>query len=577
MSSRTLQFCFTLLLLFSEPILSKANVPQEYPEINAVNKLVAEKNFKAATILLDQLISKNRKTKNKEFIAKLYSTSGNLNLSQRNIDKALQAYFLSLNYLDSTQNPLAVSKVYTNIGTLYAILKNLPKGKEYYLKSLSINKEGNSDHLKTLSNIAGVYVELAEDNNALQSFSAAIKLAEKLTDLPMEAVLQTNLGNYFLKKKQWTKAINASKRSILIRTQLKQPVSVITLNNLGYALAQTGKNSAAISYYKTALPIANPLEKKQLYFNLYNASKTMHELPAALQYMEQYNSISDSLTRLNYDNKVAELTASYESAQKEGKINALQKENLLQKLQLREQTYLILAAVLIVLLISILLYMRIKNHNVKEALEKSQLKRQMLLLQLNPHFIFNALQSVQHFIRSKDQQHSMEYLESFSRLIRLILENSDRDLIPLAQEIEILEHYLHLQQLANGSSFSYRIETGPGVEPEMMEIPVMLLQPFVENAVVHGVKNHPQGKILIRFELKLRSLHIWIRDNGNDFQKTPDYSNNSLHRSMGMTILEQRIAELNKERRQYIQLSIEHPDSTAIDYPGTSVHFKFNN
>ena len=574
MSSRTLQFLVTLILLFSEPVFSKANVPQEYPEIKAVNKLISEKNFKAASILLDQLISKNRKTKNKEFIAKLYATSGNLNLSQRNIDKALQEYFLSLNYLDSTQNPLAVSKVYTNIGTIYAILKNLPKGKEYYLKSLSINKAGNSDHLKTLSNIAGVYVELAEDNNALKSFSAAIKLAEKLTDLSMEAVLQTNLGNYFLKRKQWTKAINASKRSIFIRARLKQPVSVITLNNLGYALAQTGKNTAAISYYQTALTAANPLEKKQLYFNLYNAFKTMHELPAALQYMEQYNNINDSLTRLNYDNKVAELTTTYESAQKEGKINALQKENILQKLQLREQTYLILAAVL---LISILLYMRIKNHNVKEALEKSQLKRQMLLLQLNPHFIFNALQSVQHFIRSKDQQHSMEYLESFSRLIRLILENSDRDLISLNQEIEILEHYLHLQQLANGSSFSYSIETGPGIEPQIMEIQVMLLQPFVENSVVHGVKNHPQGKILIRFELQQQSLHIWIRDNGNDFQETPDYSNNSLHRSMGMEILEQRIKEINKERRQYIQLSIEHPGSTAIDYPGTSVHFIFNN
>lgn len=248
-------------------------------------------------------------------------------------------------------------------------MKNLPKGKEYYLKSLSINKEGNSDHLKTLSNIAGVYVELAEDNNALKNFGAAIKLAEKLTDLPMEAVLQTNMGNYFLKKKQWTKAINASKRSILIRTQLKQPVSVITLNNLGYALAQTGKNTAAISYYQTALPTANSLEKKQLYFNLYNASKAIHELPAALKYMEQYNSINDSLTRLNYDNKVAELTASYESAQKEGKINALQKENILQKIQLREQTYLILAAVLIVLFISILLYMRIKNHSVKVDLK----------------------------------------------------------------------------------------------------------------------------------------------------------------------------------------------------------------
>jgi two-component sensor histidine kinase len=565
--------------------------------LQQVNQYILQQNLPAAEKVLDAMIVKLSKDKisagrNRE-LSKGYSAYGNVLLMQAQFDEALKKYLLSIDYFISAENidrsansssaeaadehsvaaGIEKAKIYSNIGAVYSMLKNLPKGKEYFLKALAANPAANQDKLKTLSNLAGLYADSGEDSKALHTFNTAIGMARKLQDHPMEAVLLTNLGNYYLKHQAWDKSILASRNSLAVRKNLQQPISVITLNNLGYGLARTGHYTEALSYYQQALPVATAMEKKQLYHNIYQAQKSMGNMTAALTNLEQYTRLTDSLNVLNYTNKVASLTAAYEAVKKERTISVLQKSNTQQKSELRQQRYLMLAGLIILALASVLIYMRVKNYNVKQELEKSQIKRQLLLLQLNPHFIFNALQSVQQFIHQQDQENSMQYLNSFSRLIRLVLENSDRDTISLAEEIEILEHYLHLQQLESGSAFIYQIEVDPKIETEMMEIPVMMLQPYVENAVMHGLRGQPQGRILVRFDLTEHNLEVSIQDSGNGIAELAG-PGNTLHRSMAMTILQQRITELNRAKVQVI-LRVEPRNPADSAYPGTRVNFQF--
>lgn len=542
----------------------------ELHDFKAVDSLILLKQFDQASATLRNILNKGKAAHDKATMAKAYSLIGNIFLMQRNPDKALQNYFLSLDEYQAANDTSGLAKVYTNIGTVYSILKELPKAREYYLKALSSNKTENLDRLKTTVNLAGVYAELKEKKLAVNTFNKGISLARKLSNLPLEAVLRTNLSNYFIEEKDWNSAILNARNSLAIRSSLKQPPSVITLNNLGYALVQTNQYKEGISCYDTALKSANPQERKQLYFNLYHAHKSLANLPKALNYLEQYDTVKDSLSKLNYEQKVAEITANYESLKKQGRINNLEHENIRQKKQLRQQLFLIIAGVLIILLVSVLIYLRVKNYSIKEALEKSQIKRQLLLLQLNPHFIFNALQSVQRFIYLKDQEQSMEYLNSFSKLIRLTLENSDKDLIALDEEIEILDNYLHLQQLNHHPGFTYEINVNPNIETENIEIPVMLLQPFVENAVVHGLKDHQNGKIRIVIKQKSDGIHIFIMDNGPGADFTGEHANNKMHRSMATDILNQRILEFNREKTNYVTLRVGTQQD--IDYPGTAVH-----
>jgi tetratricopeptide (TPR) repeat protein/two-component sensor histidine kinase len=572
-----LRLCFTLFLLSGNLFVNahaQKDSLQTVKSFARVDSLIAKQAFGQAIDALQTLVNAGKSANDRHTIANAYRQTGNVYLMQRNFDQALQHYFLSLKHYNNKTDIVELAKLYSNMGTLYSMLKELPKARGYYLKSLALNLQANTDRLKTTVNLAGVYAELKEKNNAVHTFNQGIQLAKALHHAALEAVLRTNLSNYYIGEKDWENAISSARASLKIRDSLQQPASVITLNNLGYALVQTGELKAGINYYLKALKTANLQEKKQLFFNLYHANKASGKLAAALESMEKYEQVKDTIAGLNYEQKVAELTAKYESVQQKTQILNLERENILQKKQLRQQLFLILAAVLIVALAAGLVFTRFRHYKVKNALEKSQVKRQLLLLQLNPHFIFNALQSVQRFIHLRDQQQSMEYLSSFSKLIRLVLENSDKDLIPLDEEIEILDNYLRLQNLNTSKGFSYEIIVDEQLEPENTEIPAMLLQPFVENAVLHGVRDLANGKIKIAFKQNTDGLHIIIADNGQGNAQLHDQTSNKLHRSMGIDILKQRIIELNKANPQHITLNIGSQQDP--EYPGTFVHFQIS-
>src|SRR5690606_37425927 len=116
---------------------------------------------------------------------------------------------------------------------------------------------------------------------------------------------------------------------------------------------------------------------------------------------------------------------------------------------------------------------------------------------LNPHFIFNAMNRVQHFIYTHDVEKSTAYLRDFATLTRLTLESSDNAYVSLSAEVDMLTHYLRLQQLGSDPPFAFSIKVEPDVDIDGISIPVMLIQHFVENAVIHGVKDREDGTITI--------------------------------------------------------------------------------
>ncbi len=193
--------------------------------------------------------------------------------------------------------------------------------------------------------------------------------------------------------------------------------------------------------------------------------------------------------------------------------------------------------------------------------EMSQLEKSALQAQMNPHFIFNCLNSIQGFIMDNDKEQAMEYLGKFAKLIRLNLNASVDSFIRLDQEILILENYLSLEQLRHDYSFSYQIHTAQDIAKEVIHIPPMLLQPFVENAVLHGMKGkESHGKIQIDFTKDQAMLVIDIRDNGSG---STNAKPSKIHRSLGMSITKKRLAHINSsESEQYAIEQIPTPEGT---------------
>lgn len=197
---------------------------------------------------------------------------------------------------------------------------------------------------------------------------------------------------------------------------------------------------------------------------------------------------------------------------------------------------------------------RIKQVKQKEArnseLNKTliNLKLKALRAQMNPHFTFNVINSIQHFILHKDSEAAYRYLSKFSKLIRIILNNSEKNIISIKEEISALKLYLELEAMRFEERFEYRIIIDPGITTETTRIPSMLIQPYVENSIKHGILPLKQkGKIVIALQKQGNRLQCTIEDNGIGRAKAAKYAVEG-HASLGTSITRNRlqaISELN--------------------------------
>ena len=200
----------------------------------------------------------------------------------------------------------------------------------------------------------------------------------------------------------------------------------------------------------------------------------------------------------------------------------------------------ILAIVLAILIYYIQKQRRIQNEN-----EKSQLAQRLLRTQMEPHFIFNTLSALQSFVRFDEKEKTLKYLNQFGRLLRSSLVLSRESLVPLNEEVEALENYLSLQQMRFDNAFDYEINLHDEQDLETIYIPPMLIQPFVENALLHGINpNGKNGHIYIDFNFNDKFLVVSVNDNGKGISVHQDTAK---HKSLSTTISKERLAIMAKE------------------------------
>ncbi|MNY02896.1 Sensor histidine kinase YehU [compost metagenome] len=199
-------------------------------------------------------------------------------------------------------------------------------------------------------------------------------------------------------------------------------------------------------------------------------------------------------------------------------------------------------------------YFYYRNNKQKQAitvLEKNQIKQKLLITQMNPHFIFNSVQNIESLIDNKQNDEAVVYLGKFSKLTRQILENSNENYISLEEELEMIENYLSIQQLLYENKFKFTILVEKEIDTESIFLPPMLAQPFIENAIKHGLSNTLEnGKIAIHFYLKENKLFFEVTDNGKGFGTSTQLSS---HKSLAMTITKERLVSYTKNKDFIVQ------------------------
>ncbi len=210
---------------------------------------------------------------------------------------------------------------------------------------------------------------------------------------------------------------------------------------------------------------------------------------------------------------------------------------------------------------------------INKLISESQLSA--LQAQMNPHFIFNAINGIQNYILNKEEDQAYRYLTKFSQLVRLVLNNSRNKELTLQEELDMLALYIELEQLRFDHAFDYRLTIDPSVNPYEIEIPSMLMQPYVENAIWHGLMNLKKertGKLTIAISTENELLKIVIEDNGVGRAKANEFKTNSIHHSVGMQLTEERLEMIrNIWKTNEVKVVIHDLYDEAQEASGTKV------
>jgi ligand-binding sensor domain-containing protein len=235
---------------------------------------------------------------------------------------------------------------------------------------------------------------------------------------------------------------------------------------------------------------------------------------------------------------------------------------------------LILSAIILIVLFRLRVKYILKEERKVAAfkLQVAELKMETLRTQMNPHFIFNTLNSIQYFTATNDRQSAIEYLGKFGSLMRQILDNSVHSYIKLTEELAMVENYIALEHLRLENSFDYEIKIDEAAPVQNLEIPPMLIQPYVENAILHGLKHQTRkrGKLIVHVVLQQEGLQCIIEDNGIGRKKSTELKS-TRHRSVA-TELTQRRFDILQQTSSYQNARVEIIDLGEADNPlGTRV------
>jgi len=377
------------------------------------------------------------------------------------------------------------------------------------------------------------YEKTNREAEALNSFSIALKLFEDIGNRDKIGDVFHHIGVVYFKQKLYKQAFDLLYKSIEIRTKEREQNKLYdTYRVLSDLYGKTGNKDSSYLY----------LSKYVNFLELNSTSKNAQKIAA----LTQKNS-GEQRERL--------LEMQGETLERE-----LKEKKILQ-LQSDRRFFGIIFTVIILLLSLFIVFIFLRQNKLKQDQRVTEMSQSLLRSQMNPHFIFNAMSVIQSYIYSNTPDLASKFLVNFSRLIRLILENSHKEFIPLETEEEILTKYLNTQKLRFENRFNFKIKIAEELRINRLLIPPMITQPFIENAIEHGqLHTIPQGLIKIFMEQHDNLLTITISDNGVGRTKSGKIKKNKNHKSMAISITRERIEILNKKYKGKGRLSIEDFD-----------------
>lgn len=521
-------------------------------------EMLAKKDYTRAEDYFNRAKKLYEKLKNKDKIAEIDREIAKMYEAQNEVEKAISSY--------NAAGKISQSKLQKNLNANDAqrlANSSNPRAQSGYIQqnlSLLENTSNNKDRALAYQQMADVNVQMNNKVEAIENLNYALKEVKEPVDV---IKINQDIAKIYVDNKDYDKAIEINKKMVKEAQKSNDAsLEIEQLQNLSSVYLDAEDKSKAISSLQQAYQIAieqgHTIDAKQTTELMADYYKTNKESQKALSVYADFMDRLETLIKAD-----SSLIDAQRFQATEDKISQLEKERALSEQLIRKKNttnYILIGSVVLILVflivISKALY-SIKKKNKRIALQS--LRREM-----NPHFIFNSLNSVNQFIAQNNELEANKYLSSYSKLMRNIMENSNKDFIPLSLEIEQMKEYLDLEHLRFKDKFSYTIEIDPTLDTDAVTVPNMLIQPHLENAIWHGLRySESHGLLKLKFENKNRYLQVTIEDNGIGLKKSREIKteHQKKHQSRGQNNTLERIGLLNNLYN--IHITIEVIDKAA--------------
>ncbi|MES1218376.1 MAG: tetratricopeptide repeat protein [Bacteroidota bacterium] len=497
---------------------------------------------------------------------------------------------------------LGIARAYRQKGVVYYIQSDYMKALEYYQAALKEYEEGTDKHFEASlhNNMANIYMEMGNYKESLLSYNQFLLLARQNKWKREEAIALMNTGLVLMKENKFDSAILFYNESIDTASSINDlQVLAYALSNKGAALEKSGRYDEAINTLLKSIPYAdsvndgriksqtlgalaeafifkkdfNEAEKyalrsleisrslnivqfqKEMYELLSDVYKNKNEPEKALNYYKTFIQFRDSTMNEDKKSEMVRLEMQYKAENKEAVLNAEYAQKIKQQRLIKNTVIGGFIFLAIGGLLSFTLYKRKRDAVTlqKEAELKAEIsdtEMKALRAQMNPHFIFNSLNSIGDYITKNNTKVADEYLTKFAKLMRMILENSEQKEVPLHDDLKALELYMQLEAIRMNNKFTYEIKVDEDINRESTMIPPLILQPFVENSIWHGIaKKEGPGKITVQIKREGNMINCIVEDDGIGRKEFPAQvigNKAEGQKSFGMKITKERIDILNK-------------------------------
>ncbi len=509
-----------------------------------------------------------------------YANQGTIYLMKGYFNLALNNYLTALKTFEKLDQKRRMGACYLNVGKIYAGQRDDNQAIKYYRLALAnARKTGNN------MNMADSYMSMGKVwLDRQQPATARICLDSAMTVLKESGYTHRMddcfmlIGDTYKMDHRYDKAEEYYGRSLELSTRENDlPGMSGSLRNMAETEYLKNNLSKALAFGQRSLDIArktgNPEALQASWEILSKIYEAGGDDTKALAAFKMYSVFKDSLFNESKYRSIREAEAKYETEKKEQQLALLTQKSEVQQLKLSRRRNLLFASGAGIVLALLFSFLLVRQNRIQSKQKAILLEQRLLRSQMNPHFIFNSLIAIQSYIYNSEPLQAGDFLAKFADLIRLTLEHSRVEFVPLNDELRMLTAYLDLQVLRFDNKFDYTltVDKKPGVES--VKVPPMFAQPFVENAIEHGLRyKQGRGHLNIIYEKTSdRCMTITVEDDGVGRKKAAEIEKKNQHRSRAMKITQERLAVLTKKYRHKFTLEVDDIKNKSNNVSGTRV------